>query len=98
MQRAGPGALPSPALGWEALVQSLGWALAAYTLFGLGYIGYMTFVIALLRLVFVSRTFTLGTPLLALLAPIWMWVTTFARMRRCVMYRYSWDGLGVIWL
>ena len=27
----------------------MGWALAGYTLFGVGYIGYMTFVIALLR-------------------------------------------------
>ena len=47
--RAGPGAPPSPALGWALLVQSFGWALASYTLFGLGYIGYMTFVIALLH-------------------------------------------------
>ena len=31
--------------GWRAM----GWALAGYTLFGVGYIGYMTFVIALLR-------------------------------------------------
>ena len=30
-------------------VRRLGWALAGYTLFGAGYIGYMTFVIALLR-------------------------------------------------
>jgi predicted MFS family arabinose efflux permease len=30
-------------------VQGFGWALAGYTLFGAGYIGYMTFVIALLR-------------------------------------------------
>ncbi len=30
-------------------LRQLGWALASYTLFGAGYIGYMTFVIALLR-------------------------------------------------
>jgi predicted MFS family arabinose efflux permease len=30
-------------------VRRFGWALAGYTLFGAGYIGYMTFVIALLR-------------------------------------------------
>lgn len=32
-----------------APVRRFGWALAGYTLFGAGYIGYMTFVIALLR-------------------------------------------------
>jgi len=46
---AGPGAAQSGALGWGPMVQHFGWALAAYTLFGLGYIGYMTFVIALLH-------------------------------------------------
>ncbi|MFM9923033.1 YbfB/YjiJ family MFS transporter [Variovorax sp. H27-G14] len=30
-------------------LRSFGWALAGYALFGMGYIGYMTFVIALLR-------------------------------------------------
>lgn len=30
-------------------IRRLSWALAGYTLFGVGYIGYMTFVIALLR-------------------------------------------------
>lgn len=30
-------------------LRRFGWALAGYTLFGMGYIGYMTFVIALLR-------------------------------------------------
>ncbi|RZI87229.1 MAG: YbfB/YjiJ family MFS transporter, partial [Variovorax sp.] len=33
----------------RAPVQRFAWALAGYTLFGAGYIGYMTFVIALLR-------------------------------------------------
>jgi predicted MFS family arabinose efflux permease len=32
-----------------AAVRQFGWALAGYALFGMGYIGYMTFVIALLR-------------------------------------------------
>ncbi len=46
---------PAPALSGgsapagRAPVQRFGWALAGYTLFGAGYIGYMTFVIALLR-------------------------------------------------
>jgi len=37
----------SPAI--SAQVHRFGWALAGYTAFGAGYIGYMTFVIALLR-------------------------------------------------
>ncbi|RYF30326.1 MAG: YbfB/YjiJ family MFS transporter, partial [Comamonadaceae bacterium] len=37
------------ALATRAPVQRFAWALAGYTLFGAGYIGYMTFVIALLR-------------------------------------------------
>jgi len=45
-------AAPTPAPGtirpaWP--VRRFGWALAGYALFGAGYIGYMTFVIALLR-------------------------------------------------
>jgi predicted MFS family arabinose efflux permease len=41
------GAAPAPNAhaGWI----QLGWALASYTLFGLGYIGYMTFIVTLLR-------------------------------------------------
>lgn len=35
----------SPAVPWQAF----GWALAAYFMFGLGYIGYMTFIVTLLR-------------------------------------------------
>ncbi len=42
---ASPHALPSKATP----VRRFGWALVGYTLFGAGYIGYMTFVIALLR-------------------------------------------------
>ncbi len=42
-----PGApLPAQPLGWR---RSMGWALLGYGCFGMGYIGYMTFVIALLR-------------------------------------------------
>lgn len=41
------GAAPAPnaRAGWAQLA----WALASYTLFGLGYIGYMTFIVTLLR-------------------------------------------------
>jgi len=46
---AAQGGVASAATDWAALVQSFGWALAGYALFGLGYIGYMTFVIALLH-------------------------------------------------
>lgn len=42
---AGPAAPPATAFSWRPL----GYALAGYGLFGVGYIGYMTFVIALLR-------------------------------------------------
>ena len=50
MEQVAAGASPAPV----AAQQRFGWrrfapGLAAYTLFGLGYIGYMTFVIALLR-------------------------------------------------
>jgi predicted MFS family arabinose efflux permease len=38
-------ATPKNHAGWT----QLGWALASYTLFGLGYIGYMTFIVTLLR-------------------------------------------------
>lgn len=40
-----------PEADWAAKPRwrPMGWALAGYTLFGVGYIGYMTFVIALLR-------------------------------------------------
>jgi predicted MFS family arabinose efflux permease len=40
-----PGSAPSTPFTWRPF----GFALAGYTLFGVGYIGYMTFVIALLR-------------------------------------------------
>ncbi len=43
---AGAAAAVVPA---EAPLRRFGWALAGYALFGAGYIGYMTFVIALLR-------------------------------------------------
>lgn len=45
-------AAPSAAITTDAAPVALrhfGWALAGYALFGMGYIGYMTFVIALLR-------------------------------------------------
>jgi predicted MFS family arabinose efflux permease len=46
-EKASPSAAAAAAL--PARLQRLGWALAGYALFGAGYIGYMTFVIALLR-------------------------------------------------
>lgn len=42
---AAPGAAP----GAPVALRRFGWALAGYGFFGIGYIGYMTFVIALLR-------------------------------------------------
>ena len=43
------GQAPEPHLIKKISWRSMAWALAGYTLFGVGYIGYMTFVIALLR-------------------------------------------------
>jgi predicted MFS family arabinose efflux permease len=42
-------AAPGAALGAPVALRRFGWALAGYAFFGIGYIGYMTFVIALLR-------------------------------------------------
>ncbi len=44
-----PSATSGRAAGQPPRLRGLGWALAGYALFGAGYIGYMTFVIALLR-------------------------------------------------
>ncbi|MDH6594299.1 putative MFS family arabinose efflux permease [Variovorax sp. TBS-050B] len=48
-----PAAVASPGgagtAGGAVALRRFGWALAGYALFGVGYIGYMTFVIALLR-------------------------------------------------
>lgn len=46
---ASPSAPTAGHAGGGAALHRLGWALAGYALFGVGYIGYMTFVIALLR-------------------------------------------------
>lgn len=46
---AGAGGAAAPASGAAFRWRAFGPALAGYTLFGVGYIGYMTFVIALLR-------------------------------------------------
>ncbi|WP_077000060.1 YbfB/YjiJ family MFS transporter [Variovorax sp. KK3] len=43
------GAAPAAGAGAGPGVRRFGWALAGYMCFGMGYIGYMTFVIALLR-------------------------------------------------
>ncbi|WP_431509011.1 YbfB/YjiJ family MFS transporter [Variovorax sp. DAIF25] len=42
-------AAPGAATGAPVALRRFGWALAGYAFFGIGYIGYMTFVIALLR-------------------------------------------------
>ncbi len=42
-------AAPGAATGAPVSLRRFGWALAGYAFFGIGYIGYMTFVIALLR-------------------------------------------------
>jgi predicted MFS family arabinose efflux permease len=46
---AAPAAAALHAGSGGAMLRRFGWALAGYAMFGVGYIGYMTFVIALLR-------------------------------------------------
>ena len=49
-ERPAQAAQPAAAAGTPPVaLRRFGWALAGYALFGMGYIGYMTFVIALLR-------------------------------------------------
>jgi len=47
--RAPPAAATASTSAPPVALRRFGWALAGYALFGMGYIGYMTFVIALLR-------------------------------------------------
>jgi predicted MFS family arabinose efflux permease len=68
------------ALAWR----SLGWGLASYLMFGFGYIGYMTFVITLLRerhlpaAQIVAFYVVLG---LAVIASSWLWAGLLQRQR-----------------
>ncbi len=71
---------PRAAIAWRAY----GWALAGYLMFGLGYIGYMTFVITLLREqglagpVIVAFYTVLG---LGVVASSWLWAGLLQRQR-----------------
>ena len=64
--------------------RSLAWALAGYGLFGLGYIGYMTFIVSLLReqqltpAVITAFYITLG---LGVVASSWLWAGLLQRWR-----------------
>jgi predicted MFS family arabinose efflux permease len=74
-----PGGQPSAFAWWPFAA-----ALLAYLLFGLGYIGYMTFVISLLREEQVSEgTATAFFALLglAVMASPWIWATVLQRFR-----------------
>ena len=62
----------------------LGWGLASYFLFGLGYIGYMTFVVTLLREQHLSNamiTVFYGLLGLAVIASSWLWAGLLQRQR-----------------
>ena len=74
-----PGA-PRAALTW----QPLAWGLAGYAGFGLGYIGYMTFVITLLREQGLSHGAQLGFYVLlgvGVVASSWLWAGLLQRWR-----------------
>lgn len=76
---AGTAATPAP-VPWRAL----GWALAGYAMFGLGYIGYMTFIVTLLREqqlgsgAITAFYVTLG---LGVVASSWLWAGLLQRWR-----------------
>ena len=73
-------AAPQAPVPWRAL----GWALAGYAMFGLGYIGYMTFIVTLLREQQLGSTaitafyVTLG---LGVVASSWLWAGLLQRWR-----------------
>ena len=74
------GRAPHEAFAWSRF----GCGLAAYFLFGLGYIGYMTFVVTLLREQQLSNaTITLfyGVLGLAVIASSWLWAGLLQRQR-----------------
>ncbi len=61
-----------------------GWALAGYSLFGLGYIGYMTFIVSLLRERQLSSSAITAFYVLlglAVLASPWLWARLLQRWR-----------------
>jgi predicted MFS family arabinose efflux permease len=65
-------------------LRALGWALAGYVMFGLGYIGYMTFIVTLLREqhladgAITAFYVTLG---LGVVASSWLWAGLLQRWR-----------------
>ena len=64
--------------------RQFGWGLASYFLFGLGYIGYMTFVVTLLREQHLSNaaiTLFYGVLGLAVIASSWLWAGLLQRQR-----------------
>ena len=84
----GTGALAAPPARGAARVplrlRAFGFGLASYTLFGLGYIGYMTFIVTLLR----EQGLSAGTVLafyallgLGVIASSWLWAGLLQRQR-----------------
>ena len=80
---AGP-PVPPPARGTAFRWAPLGFGLAGYLMFGIGYIGYMTFVVTLLReqglapALIVAFYALLG---LGVIASSWLWATLLQRYR-----------------
>jgi predicted MFS family arabinose efflux permease len=85
---AGSGALRAPPAPGAARVpvrlRPLGWALAGYAMFGLGYIGYMTFVVTLLREQGLGSAVVTGFYVLlglGVIASSWLWAPLLQRWR-----------------
>ena len=74
----------SPAAAAPVPWRSLGWALAGYCCFGLGYIGYMTFIVSLLREQRLGEGAITGFYMLlglGVLASSWLWAGLLQRWR-----------------
>ena len=77
---AGAGAAVHARFAWRPF----GWGLASYFLFGLGYIGYMTFVVTLLREQHLSGTSIsvfFGVLGIAVIGSSWVWAGLLQRQR-----------------
>ena len=81
---APPPAAAAARAAWRPLLRPLGFGLAGYFMFGLGYIGYMTFVITLLREQQLSPAVVTGFYALlglAVMASPWLWAGLLQRHR-----------------
>ena len=82
--RRGTAARAAPAAAQRVRWVPMAWSLCAYALFGLGYIGYMTFVVTLLREQHLDPpwiTAFYGLLGLAVVASSWVWAGLLQRQR-----------------